>query len=63
VISKKLKKKLVLTLGLTTLTNVLPSAIIPSSAYADNGAPVIDKKLLTWMDMGSGIKLTWEKAK
>jgi len=63
VISKKLKKKLVLTLGITTLTSVLPSVIMPSSAYADSGAPVIGKKLLTWMDMGSGIKLTWEKAK
>ena len=62
-ISKKLKKKLVLTLGLTTLTNVLPTVIMPLSAYADSGVPVIGKKLLTWMDMGSSIKLTWEKAK
>lgn len=62
-ISKKLKKKLVLILGLTTLTSVLPTVIMPLSAYADSGAPVIDKKLLTWMDMGSDIKLAWEKAK
>jgi len=60
-LSKKSRKTLVLTLVLTTLANVLPTIVIPMSAYADSGAPILTIKCMTQRTTDSGMMLTWEK--
>jgi len=62
-LSKKSRKTLALTLGLSILSNVLPTVVMPKIVYADSGAPVLTTKLMTQSYTDSGMILTWEKAK
>ena len=61
-LSKKSRKTLALTLGLATLANILPTIVMPMSAYADSGAPILTIKCMTQRTTDSGMMLTWEKA-
>ena len=61
-LSKKSRKTLALTLGLSIVANVLPTVVMPKIAYADSGAPTLGEKHMTQSDTDSGMMLTWQKA-
>ena len=61
-LSKKSRKTLALTLGLSILANVLPTVVMPKIAYANSGSPILGKKSITLSYTDSGEVLLWEKA-